>query len=219
MLKKRSLWSVGVGALVLMTMLFAACGPSSGGGGNSTGNIVKGGTVINGLYEEPDSLIPYLTNETYSVIVDSALWAPLWYGDNQGVLHSGIADLPTPANGYISSDLKSLTVHLHSGLKWSDGSPLTADDVAFSFNLYGNPDFANTFGFPTTDPKDPIGFAGATKVDDSTVKLSFNNPYGASIAALADGASSIVPAKVFQPLKVADIAKSPERDQRPVQGL
>jgi len=65
MLKKRSLWSVGVGALVLMTMLFAACGPSSptstGGG-----NIVKGGTVINGLYEEPDSLIPYLTNETYS---------------------------------------------------------------------------------------------------------------------------------------------------------
>src|SRR5260221_5446038 len=209
MLKKRSFWSVGVGALVFMTMMLAACGPS----GPTTppgGNIVKGGTVINGLYEEPDSLLPYLTNETYAVGVDQALWAPLWYGDNQGVLHSGIADLPPPANGYISSDLKTLTVHLHSGLKWSDGSPLTADDVAFSFNLYSTPAFANTFGFPTTDPSDPIGFVSATKVDDSTVKLQFKNPFVASIAALADGASSVVPMKVFQSLKPADIAKSPE---------
>src|SRR5258708_2079436 len=208
MLKKRSLWSVGVGALVLMTMMFAACGPSTTSAPQS--NIVKGGTVINGLYEEPDTLLPYLTNEEYSVIVDSALWAPLWYGDNQGVLHSGIADLPTPANGYISSDLKTLTVHLHSGLKWSDGSPISADDVAFSFNLYGNPDFANTFGFPTTDPADPIGFVGATKVDDSTVKLQFKHPFVASISTLADGAASLVPAKVFQSVKPADIAKSPE---------
>src|SRR5260221_7239708 len=73
MLKKRSLWSAGVGALVLMTMLFAACGPSTPSGGN-TGNIVKGGTVINGLYEEPDSLLPYPTNEEDSVILDSGLW-------------------------------------------------------------------------------------------------------------------------------------------------
>src|SRR5258708_8393272 len=208
MLKKRSLWSVGVGALVLMTMMFAACGPSTTSAPQS--NIVKGGTVINGLYEEPDTLLPYLTNEEYSVIVDSALWAPLWYGDNQGVLHSGIADLPTPANGYISQDLKTLTVHLHSGLKWSDGSPLTADDVAFSFNLYSSPQFANTFGFPITDPRDPIGFVSATKVDDSTVKLQFRNPYVASIAALADGASSVIPKKVFGSIEAADIAKSPE---------
>jgi len=209
MLKKHSFWSVGVGALVLMTMLFAACGPSTPNSGGN-GNIVKGGTVINGLYEEPDTLLPYLTSETYSVIVDQALWAPLWYGDNQGVLHSGIADLPTPQNGYISSDLMTLTVHLHSGLKWSDGSPITADDVAFSFNLYGNPDFANTFGFPTTAADDPIGFGGATKVDDSTVKLAFKHPFVASISILADGVGSVVPMKVFQSVKVADIAKSPE---------
>src|SRR6266436_5111752 len=149
-LKKRRLWSVGIGALVLMTMVLAAC---ESGGTTTTHYACRSGscgTVIDGLYEEPDTLLPYLTNETYAIIVDQALWAPLWYGDNQGVLHSGIADLPTPQNGYIAQDLKTLTVHLHSGLKWSDGSPITADDVAFSFNLYGNPDFANTFGFPTT---------------------------------------------------------------------
>src|SRR5215831_12307068 len=204
MLKKRSLLSVGVGALVLLTMVLSACGPSgTSSGGNAS--IQKGGNVINGLYEEPDTLLPYLTSETYAIIVDQALWAPLWYGDNKAVLHSGIADLPTSSNGYISQDLKTLTVHLHPGLKWSDGSPITADDVAFSYNLYGNPDFANTFGFPTTAADDPIGFAGATKVDDSTVKLQFKNPYVASIAALADGASSIVPQKVFSTISVANI--------------
>src|SRR5258708_14081012 len=192
-----------------MPMMSAACGPS-GSTAPPGGNIVKGGTVINGLYEEPDTLLPYLTNETYAVIVDQALWAPLWYGDNKGVLHSGIADLPTPANGYISADLKTLTVKLHSGLKWSDGSPITADDVAFSLNLYGNPEFSNTFGFPTTDPADPIGVVGAAKVDDSTVKLEFKNPFVASIATLADGVGSIIPMKVFSSVKVADIGKSTE---------
>src|SRR5260221_5382129 len=69
MLKKRSFWSVGVGALVLMTMMFAACGPSSPSS-TAGGTIVKGGTVINGLYEEPDTLLPYLTSETYAIDVD-----------------------------------------------------------------------------------------------------------------------------------------------------
>src|SRR5258708_15827464 len=121
-----------------MARLFAACGPSTPNSGGN-GNIVKGGTVINGLYEEPDTLLPYLTTETYSVIVDQALWAPLWYGDNQGVLHSGIADLPTPANAYISPDLKTLTVNLHSALKWSDGSPISTRIPHFQSNPHTNP--------------------------------------------------------------------------------
>src|SRR5258708_17917913 len=62
MLKKRSLWSVGVGALVLMTMLFAACGPSTPPTPQS--NILKGATVINGVRENPSSPMPALTNRT-----------------------------------------------------------------------------------------------------------------------------------------------------------
>ncbi len=207
MLGLRKVYAVAT-ALVVLLVLLAGC--RDNGPIECCNGVRLGGTVTVALYEEPDTLLPYLTNETHSIIVDQALWAPLWYGDNQGVLHSGIADLPTPANGYISQDLKTLTVHLHSGLKWSDGSPLTADDVAFSFNLYSSPQFANTFGFPITDPRDPIGFVSATKVDDSTVKLQFRHPYVASIAALADGASSVIPKKVFGSIEAADIAKSPE---------
>src|SRR5260370_41511738 len=74
MLKKRSLWAVGVGALVLMTMVLAACESANA---PTIHYPFRGGTVINGLYEEPDTLLPYLTNETYALIVDSAPLAPL----------------------------------------------------------------------------------------------------------------------------------------------
>ncbi|MBA2750081.1 MAG: ABC transporter substrate-binding protein, partial [Tatlockia sp.] len=41
----------------------------------------------------------------------------------------------------ISDDKKQIVFTLRQGLKWSDGEPLTADDVVFSFNdIYLNPD-------------------------------------------------------------------------------
>lgn len=210
MSKHRKFFAVLVGAMMLVPMVLSACGPTAKQGGNGNGNIKNGGTVINGLYEEPDTLLPMLTNETYSIIVDQTIWAPLWYGDPQGQLHAGIAEVPTQANGDISSDLKTYTIKIKSGLKWSDGQPLTADDVAFSYNLYADPAFANTFGFPTSDPKDPIGVDSVTKVDANTVKIVLRNPDVVLPSTLADGASGPIPMHIFQSIKAADIAHSPE---------
>jgi peptide/nickel transport system substrate-binding protein len=44
-------------------------------------------------------------------------------------------EFPTVENGGISKDGKVITIHIRSGVKWSDGQPLTADDVAWSFNF------------------------------------------------------------------------------------
>lgn len=100
----------------------------------------RGGRIVDGVGFEPDDLLPYLTGSTTNhsgAIVDQAIWAPLWYGDQQGMFHPGLAaELPSSTNGGITSDLTTWTIHLRSGLKWSDGSPLTAADCAFSFNLY-----------------------------------------------------------------------------------
>lgn len=43
------------------------------------------------------------------------------------------AQMPTQANGGISKDGKTYTIKLRKGLKFSDGTPLTAEDVAYSF--------------------------------------------------------------------------------------
>jgi peptide/nickel transport system substrate-binding protein len=47
--------------------------------------------------------------------------------------------VPTRANGGISPDGRTLTYHLRSGVRWQDGEPLTASDVAFTFRAIMNP--------------------------------------------------------------------------------
>src|SRR5262249_54937933 len=92
----------------------------------------------------------------------------------------------------ISADLKTWTIKRHPSLKWSDGSPLTATDLEFSLQLYANPDFANTFGFPLTSADDPVAVERITQVDNLTVTLQLRHGTPTILALLADGATSIL---------------------------
>src|SRR5258705_12306209 len=88
--------------VALLVLILSACGgssrPSSSGSGAS-GTPVKGGTWIDDLYEEPDSLIPNLSSETFATMVMDGLYAPLGYGTPQGQFMPGIATAgPTRAN-------------------------------------------------------------------------------------------------------------------------
>src|SRR5438552_13779398 len=116
--------------LALLILVLSACGaPTPGTPPPGGGTAVEGGTWINDLYEEPNSLIPNVSVETFSVMVDQSIWAPLFVGDPTGAIQPGLATVvPTAANGGISSDLKTWTFHLRPGLKWSDGQPLDARD-------------------------------------------------------------------------------------------
>src|ERR1051326_5993099 len=79
-------------ALALLLLLLSACGgttPTTGSTPTTGGNAVKGGTWVDDLIEEPDSLIPNASSETFSAMVDFALWAPLVYGTPQGQLQAG----------------------------------------------------------------------------------------------------------------------------------
>src|SRR5690348_11581020 len=142
---------VGVGLLV--SVMLTACGPTPTTTSSNTPK--RGGTVTDGLFEEPDSLLSNGTNETFAVLVDATLWAPLVYGDPTGTLHPGILkEIPSVANGDISADALQYTLKLRSGLKWSDGQPLTADDVVFTMNLWNNPAYGaktNTVGLSSID--------------------------------------------------------------------
>src|SRR5579884_429635 len=119
-----------ISALVL---LLAACGTPSSGSTAASSSLapVKGGTWVDDLYEEPDSLIPNASSETFSNMVDQALYLPLFVGNPHNVITPAAAtEVPTTANGGISSDLKTWTIHMRKGLVWSDGQPYDARDVA-----------------------------------------------------------------------------------------
>jgi peptide/nickel transport system substrate-binding protein len=191
-------------------LLLSACDVPLPFGGGSTAPH-RGGSIVDALRVDAENLIPGQDSDGVDVAIDSAIWAPLWYGDATGALHPGLArEVPSQQNGDVSADLTTWTIHLKPNLKWSDGSPLTADDVAFSLNTFANPHFANTNGFPLNDPRDPIDFLGATRVDATTVRFILAHAYEGMAAILADGLSAPLPLEVFGTMNPGDIPKSHE---------
>ena len=59
--------------------------------GDSTTSPVKGGSIVDGISFEPDTLLPFQATSSSDTLVDQAIWAPLWYGDPQGTFHPGLA--------------------------------------------------------------------------------------------------------------------------------
>lgn len=210
MQRKGKLLFLVMGLAVLVSFALAACGPEPI---QTTSNTPKkGGTVIDALFEEPDSLLSNGTNETFAVLVDATIWAPLVYGDPTGTLHEGLLkEMPTVQNGDISADAKNYTLRLKSGLKWSDGQPLTADDVVFTMNLWNTPAYGaktNTVGLPSID------FSTLKAVDATTVTFSMKKVFVPLInAQLADPALAPMPKHIFGSMDPASILKSTENFQ------
>ncbi len=193
-------------ALTVLLMLLSAC--STGGTPATTpttsGTPVKGGTWVDDLFEEPDSLIPNASSETFAAMVDYALYAPLVYGTPQGVLTAGLlTEVPTAANGGISADLKTWTLHFRSGLKWSDGQTLDARDMDFTWKLWGNPKFG------TYNLINNLDIASAdVSSDNLTITFHLKNPLVSFIANWADGFYGPLPAHHYASMDPAAILKS-----------
>jgi peptide/nickel transport system substrate-binding protein len=119
--------------------LLEACGP----GNNTTSQTpVKGGTVVEGWSTEPSYLLPVRSSDVYSNIANRLMFEGLLYRDNKGNMLPNFAkDAPVQ-----SADGLTYTFKLRSDIKWSDGSPVTPDDVVFSYALYYDPKFDGLLG-------------------------------------------------------------------------
>jgi oligopeptide transport system substrate-binding protein len=118
--------------------------------------------------------------------------------------------VPAAAESWeFNEDATQITFHLRSGLKWSDGEPLTADHFRYAiertcdpntageyqsllFEIVGCAEFASLVG---DDPENPAEFTdeeyeaartalGVTAVDDVTLQINLNvtAPYYATVA-------------------------------------
>ncbi|MBW4617594.1 MAG: ABC transporter substrate-binding protein [Desmonostoc vinosum HA7617-LM4] len=96
----------------------------------------------------------------------------------------------------ISEDQKQIVITLREGLKWSDGKPMTADDVVFTYNdVYLNPKIptptkdALKIGEKETLPK-------VEKLDTRRVKFTVQEPFSPFLRLV--GAIDILPAHILQ---------------------
>ncbi|WP_354624174.1 ABC transporter substrate-binding protein [Psychromonas sp. MME2] len=92
-------------------------------------DIKQGGTLVVPIINTGfvDNFNPYTTGGLY----DGVLFEPLMMFNNM----TGKVEYRLAKSAEYSTDLKTITVKLRDGLKWSDGKPLTAKDVAFSYNI------------------------------------------------------------------------------------
>lgn len=93
-------------------------------------------TVIAGISEPQGIFNPYFFVNGWDENVTNVIFARLIDWDSQGKLVPGLAESWT-----VSSDGKTYTIKLRHDLKFSDGSPLTAEDVAFTLTVLYDPKY------------------------------------------------------------------------------
>ncbi len=92
-------------------------------------------TLRIGWTSQPDNLNPFIgwqnvTYEIWSINYDFLFG----FGNDNSPTLDLAREFPTEENGGISADGKVWTIKLRTGVKWSDGQPFTAEDVAFTYN-------------------------------------------------------------------------------------
>jgi peptide/nickel transport system substrate-binding protein len=126
------------------------------------------------------------TSTGYTLHSTNLYYEPLFFFN---ILNTNQAPVPMLATAYSFSDGgKTLTLTTRSGVKWSDGKPFSAADVAFTFNLIAkNPALAQT-GTPA-----PVS---ATATGPDTVVLKFSAPQAGNLYNI--GTQAIVSQHVWQ---------------------
>ncbi len=81
-----------------------------------------------------------------------------------------------------AADGRTYTIHLRKGLRFSDGSACTADDVLFSFQALFDP---RTETVLADQLKIDGAFPAVTKIDTYTIRLVFQRPVGMGLRSLA----------------------------------
>lgn len=85
----------------------------------------------------------------------------------------------------ISPDGRIYTFHLRPNIKFSDGSPITADDVVFTFQRLANPKTASPYNFlidnllngrDVREGKSSTDKLGIKALDANTVQVTLNSP-------------------------------------------
>ncbi|HUM27383.1 MAG TPA: ABC transporter substrate-binding protein [Anaerolineales bacterium] len=121
--------------LVILTLVLSACG-----GGNEKA-IVRIGWA-----GSPDNLNPGMGILTESYTIYNLVYDTMYSLNLDGSFTLSIADSVER-----SDDGLVYTYKIKDGIKWHDGKPLTAEDVAFSYNLYKDtPEYPYLNGYYTT---------------------------------------------------------------------
>ena len=197
-IRKPARWLVLVSVLAILA---AACG----GGGSETpsddasapaeatdapseaagGEPVPGGTVVFGADQEPGILNSFLAdgNLFANGLIVTAILSPLWMITPEFKYEPLLLD----GEPEVTDDPFTVTYKLKEEAQWSDGKPITAEDVIFTQETIMNEKWTIT---------DRSGHDQVTKteaLDDKTVKFTFKKPYAPWRTLFSTSGGAILP--------------------------
>ncbi len=160
----------------VLALSLVGCGGSgdSNTGAASGGNVLRFGTSgIEGTFN------PVVSDGVYDNYVVSLVFEGLISNDAEGQYIPSLAE-----SWELSDDKLTYTFTLKDGITFSDGSNLTADDVAFTYNTIKEADYAG--------PRSAVGAAidTVTVVDDKTIAFKMVKASPANIANFTYGIMS-----------------------------
>ena len=124
------------------------------------------------LASEPDKLDPALNSSVDGACLASAAFGGLYTYDAEG------QTVPNYATGYeVSEDGLTYTFTMREGLKWSDGSDLTAKDFEYSWKRAAAPETAADYSYMLNGIKGyPDDLAVTASEDGTTLTVELEAP-------------------------------------------
>src|SRR5512140_3909750 len=171
-------------AVVIVAMASCGRGSSGGGAGRPSHPLPEealvfpgtpgtyGGRVVVTTMGPPKTFNPMMANEssTNDMIGNLVFEGLTGYDNQKQEVTPGLA-----SRWETSADGRVWTFHLRKGLHWSDGVPLTADDVIFTSRiLLDQKIHPSSADMVMVDEKPPV----FEKVDDTTVTITLPAVYG-----------------------------------------
>ena len=183
-----------------LTIIVTACGSPT-----QTSSSQQDSDTLKLLYwQAPTILNPHLSTGFKDAEASRITLEPLASFNNDGELVPFLAEsIPTVENGGIAADGKSVTWKLKQDVKWSDGTPFTAEDVVFTYEFLSNPDV----GAVSAGTYEVVESVEA--IDDYTVRVNFKevNPAWSLVFVGAEG--MILPKHIYEPYNGANAREAP----------
>ncbi len=199
----------GIALLVLIPAILSAGGNKEDAQAASASGTAAAEQVLTfALQNEPDGIDPGITNNSFASPILLNVFEGLVVYDKNNSIVGGCAE-----SWDISDDGLTYTFRLRNNLKWSDGSPLTADDFVYSYLRVLDPALGAQYTEMITDYI--VGAAdyfagtadaadvGIQAVDDTTLVLTLKKPTAYYIGILAMW--------VYSPVNEATVTANGER--------
>jgi peptide/nickel transport system substrate-binding protein len=163
---------------MVVSLVGVACssdGDGGGGGGGTEGTPHSGGTAVFGAEQWPQCLNPITScafASWYFYTVQEHVMPRLMAlsVDNEFIASPLLTEAPSLENGMVTDDPFTVTFELNPDAVWDDGSPITSEDVDFTWKA-----IMNTTGTISTQGYNEIESIDTS--DPSTAVVEFKNPY------------------------------------------